>query len=162
MKQTRQMEFRVRKEEEKINQAAKQLVEENDRSNEELLAQKRNEKFRLESTIDAVRAKTAQIKPINLDAERQRYEAELQQQKEYFDFCSDLDTLKALIELHLAKVQYQHVQGALDSAQRQKQPILKTVLNDQDNEIAQLNKRCEDRILDVERRLEELCALKDP
>ena len=58
MKQTKQMEFKVRKEEEKIKKSGDQLVLESRRSSEAIVQQRRNEKFRLETTIETIKNKT--------------------------------------------------------------------------------------------------------
>lgn len=70
MKQTKQMEFRVRKEEEKLKKAGDQLLAEAGRSNETIMQQKRNEKFRLEKAIETVKTKTEQIKPVDVEYEK--------------------------------------------------------------------------------------------
>ena len=70
MKQTKQMEFRVRKEEEKLKKSGDQLLIEAGRSNETIMQQKRNEKFRLEKAIETVKNKTEQIKPIDVEYEK--------------------------------------------------------------------------------------------
>lgn len=64
------MEFRVRKEEEKLKKSGDQLLIEAGRSNETIMQQKRNEKFRLEKAIETVKNKTEQIKPIDVEYEK--------------------------------------------------------------------------------------------
>ena len=64
------MEFRVRKEEEKLKKSGDQLLIEAGRSNETITQQKRNEKFRLEKAIETVKNKTEQIKPIDVEYEK--------------------------------------------------------------------------------------------
>lgn len=80
MKQTKQMEFRVRKEEEKLKKAGDQLLAEAERSNETIMQQKRNEKFRLEKAIETVKNKTEQIKPIDVEYEKTQVQKELEKQ----------------------------------------------------------------------------------
>ena len=77
MKQTKQMEFRVWKEQDKLKKAGDQLLEESKRPNDVILQQKRNEKFRLEKAIESIKQKTEQIKPVDIELEKQRIGAEL-------------------------------------------------------------------------------------
>ena len=70
----------MRKEEEKLKKAGDQLLAEAERSNETIMQQKRNEKFRLEKAIETVKNKTEQIKPIDVEYEKTQVQKELEKQ----------------------------------------------------------------------------------
>ncbi|CAL6029718.1 Conserved_hypothetical protein [Hexamita inflata] len=129
MQQEKQMEYKLRKMEERIKHSGNQLVEEEDRPNEDILTKKRNQKFRLEKQIDLIKQKTLSIQMINLDAERQKIEKDALKQKDLLTFCSNLSQIQSLIEFKLMDVNRFHLQGAMDAAKKQKQSMHQTVIN---------------------------------
>ncbi|CAL6029720.1 Conserved_hypothetical protein [Hexamita inflata] len=146
LQQEKQIEFKIRREEDRIKRSGQQLVEENERPNEEILAKKRNQKFRIEKQIEGIKAKQLAAQDLDLVEEKKKLEKEAESMKDQMSFAQDTELMRDLIEFKLSDIARANLQGAMDATQKQKQPLFQTILNQLQIETSQLQKQLEQRV----------------
>ncbi|CAL5990202.1 Annexin [Hexamita inflata] len=146
LQQEKQMEFKIRREEDRIKRSGQQLVEENERPNEDILTEKRNQKFRLEKQIESIKQKTQQIQLTDLTIEKIKYEKQAEMIHDQIQLAQNPELVRDLIEFKLNEMTKNNLQSAIDSTTKAKQPLFQTILNQLQIETAQLQTKLDQKL----------------